>query len=137
MYREAQAMLIDVSPGTGSNQGLTDELFTTIAEYQAIAFDTMVEFTFLGKFILDLKQISKVRCRLNAYFEVNWFAIVIEDGQILVKAVSYRSFANDRLLSIHIDGAGSRNEEELHFEVFEVIRRQNVRTLPVKRQNPA
>ena len=62
---------------------------------------------------------------------------VIEDSQILVEAVSDCSFADDRQVCIHIDGAGSRNEEELHVEVIEVIRGQDVRTLPIYRQQPA
>src|SRR6266516_210024 len=137
MHCEAQTMFVDVSFSSGSNQGLADELVTTIAEDQAIAFDPMVEFPFFGQFILDLEQISKVSSRLNAHLEVNRFVFVIEDGQFLVEAVPNRSFANDRLVSIDIDGAGSRNEEELHVEVIEVIGRQNVRTQPIDCQQPA
>src|SRR6266568_431807 len=128
MHCEAQTVLVDVSFSTGSNQGLSDKLFTTIAKHQAIALDPLVEFTFLLECILDLEQVGKVSRRLQAHLEVNRLVFVIEDGHILVEAVSYCSCANDRLISIHIDGAGSRNQEELHIEVVEVVRRQGVRT---------
>ena len=55
MHREAQTMLVDVGFSTGGDQGLTDELFTTIAQHQAIALDPLVAFPFLCKFILDLE----------------------------------------------------------------------------------
>ena len=137
MYHEAQAMLIDVSPGTGSNQGLTDKLVTTIAKEEAITLDTMVKFTFLCQVILDLKQISEISRCLNAHPEIDRLFFVIEDGQFLGKAVPDGSFANDRLISIDIDSAGSRNKEELHSEIIQVIGRQDVRTLPIYRQQPA
>src|SRR5260221_2466299 len=137
MHSETQTVLVDVGLGTGGNQGLTDEGFTTIAEYQAVAFDPMVELTFFCKFIFDLEQISKGSRRFNAHLEVNWLVFVIEDGHILVEAVSDCSFAHDRLVSIYIDGAGSWNKEELYVEVIEVIRRQDVRTQPVHCQQPA
>ena len=114
MHREAQTVLVDAGLGTGDNQGLTGERFPTIAEHQAIALNPMVEFPFLLQCILDLEQVSKVGRGLDAYLEINWLVFVIEDGHILVEAVSDCSFANDRLVSIHVDGAGSRNEEELH-----------------------
>ena len=54
-----------------------------------------------------------------------------------MEAVSDGSFANDRQVGIDIDGAGSRNEEELYVEVVEVVRRQNVWTLTVYGEQPA
>ena len=96
VHGEAQAMLVDVGPGTGGDRGLTDELFTTIAEYQAIALDPLVEFPLLLERILDLEQVSKVGRCLHAHLEVNWLVFVIEDGHFLVEAVSDCSFANDR-----------------------------------------
>ncbi len=131
MHGEAQTVLVDVGPGTGDNPGLAGERFTTIAEHQAIALDPLVEFPLLLERILDLEQVSKVSCRLHAHLEVNGLVFVIEDGHLLVEAVSDGSFANDRQVGIDIDGAGSRNEEELYVEVVEVVRRQNVWTLTV------
>src|SRR5260370_25644035 len=120
MYREAQTMLVDVSLGTGSNHGLTDELVTTIAEQQAMTLDTMRECPFLGQVILDLKQISEVSRCLHAHPEIDRLVLVIQDGHVLGKAVADGSCANDRLISIDIDGAGSRNKEELHSEIIQV-----------------
>src|SRR5260370_19010832 len=137
MHHEIQAMLVDVSPGTDSNQGLTNKLVTTIAKEEAITLDTMIEFTFLGQVILDLKQISEVSRCLNAHPEIDRLIFVIKDGQFLGKAVADGSFTNDRLISIDVDGAGSRNKEELHSEIIQIIGRQDVRTLPVYRQHPA
>src|SRR5260370_18070636 len=107
MHHEIQAMLVDVSPGTDSNQGLTNELVTTIAKEKAITLDTMIEFTFLGQVILDLKQISEVSRCLNTQPEIDRLFFVIKDGQFLGKAVPDRSLANDPLISIHITRAVS------------------------------
>jgi hypothetical protein len=64
MDGKTQAMFVDIDHSTGGNQGFTDELFATIAQDQAVAFDMRIEFPFLGKVIFDFEQISKVSRRL-------------------------------------------------------------------------
>ena len=97
----------------------------------------MIECSFLGQVILDLKQIGEVSCCLNAHPEIDRLVFVIENGQFLGKAVPDGSFTHDRLVGIHIDGARSWHKEELHSEVIKIIRRQDVGALPIHGQNPA
>src|SRR5438309_7242696 len=76
VHGEAQAVLVDIGSGIGGDRGLTNELFTTISEHQAIALDPLVAFPLL----------------LERILEVNRLVFVIEDSHILVEAVSDSSF---------------------------------------------
>src|SRR5215469_3278387 len=114
MYPEAKSLFIDFGRGTRAYPGFTHELLPLISDDEAILINALVELTrTLEQRILNLEKISEVRVGFDPDIQINRFSLVIGDLEVFVKSTANRALPHDRHWRIHINGAGSGNEEKL------------------------
>ena len=82
------------------------------------------------------KRSAKSLACLDAHLELDRVGSVVENDELLVESVGNDPPTDDRQVGIHIDGAGTRHEEEAGFEVLQLVDRQGVESLVVDREYP-
>src|SRR5215510_11669810 len=105
MDAETQAVLVDFERLGARDRGLAEESVASVTEHESPIFDSAIALTFLRQLVLDLEQIGEVRIRGNAHVEVLWFCAVVQEREVLVKALADFAFAADGDVGIDVNGS--------------------------------
>ena len=86
--------------------------------------------------VLDLEEIGEVGFGVDTDRQLDGFVFVVQDRQVLVKAVADGALSDDRQLGVHVHGSSPGHEEEARLEVLQIVLGERVELLPVDRQQP-
>ena len=114
VYPEAKSRFIDFGRSTRCYPGFTHELLSLISENQAIAINPLIELACtLEQRVLYLEKIGEICIGFHLDIQIKGRGFVICDLEVFVKSSANRALPHNRHWSIHVNGAGSGNEEEL------------------------
>jgi hypothetical protein len=133
---ERQAVLVELGRCRGRDRRLAPIRLALVAEEQAPVLDASRVAALLLERVLHLEEVGEVAGGLDSNGQVNPVIVMVEDGQLLVEAVTDRPLANHGQLRVDIDRSGARDEEEAGLEVLEVVDGQRIETLAVDSQHP-
>src|SRR6185369_17885501 len=100
--REAEAVLVHLCGGAACHHRFAAKLIAAIAELQAALFDLPVEFTRLGKVVLDLEKVREIGARLDADVEVDGLLVVIGEHQPLAEALADGALPDNREVRVDV-----------------------------------
>lgn len=133
---EAEAVAVDGRGLGRRDPRLTNERWALVAQHEAFVFHDRLAHSLLRERVLDLEQIGEVACRVDPHREVHRCRAVVQDRQLLVEAVAHGPPPDHREISVDVDGACARDEEELRLEVLEVVDRQRREPFAGQGQDP-
>src|SRR5215217_1090927 len=127
--------ILNVRPFLSIRAGADAEIAVE-RENQLAALDACRVLALLLERVLDLEQVREIATRLETNGQLDRFAGMVENGQLLGEAVADGAPADHRQLRVDVDGPRTRHEEEARLEVLEVVDRERVHSLSVDRQDP-
>ena len=130
-------MVVDLGLRARSDARLPDELLPPVAEHDLAVSLLAVQLAFLRERVLDLEQIGEVSVRLDPQLELDGLGAVVEDGDVLVDALSDEAPADHRERGAPVDRRRRRNKEELGDEIVPVVDGEALERPTVDRQPPA
>jgi hypothetical protein len=87
-----EVILTHLGGAAARDDGLTLKRAAPVAQGQAAVLHTPIELTLLVKVIvLYLEQVGEVRRRLQAYDQLHRLFVMVDQGQLFVKAVAHRA----------------------------------------------
>src|SRR5215467_7015274 len=113
MCSKTQRVFLDTGSGARNDRRFTHEALAAIAEHQAVGFNALVVFAFLGEGIFHLEQVGEIGTHLDAYVEIDSVFGMVENGDVLAETVAHLARADNGEGGIHIDRARRRDQEEL------------------------